>query len=157
MHQRAPVMNIRFRNIKTGRVMDRTFSGYDVSFTPAAVDRRNARYIYDDEDFYYFMDTASFEQYPMSKSDINESMCYLAEQVEIYLMFYEEKLLSLELPLIVELQVVNSPPGVKGDTAQGASKFATLETGLELLVPLFINEGDVIKVDTRSGQYVSRI
>jgi len=157
MQQRAPVMKIRFRNIKTGKVMDRTFSGYDVSFTPASVDRRNARYIYDDEDFYYFMDNASYDQYPMSKSDIHEYACYLAEQLEVDLIFYEEKLLSLELPLNVDLRVTSSPPGVKGDTAQGASKFATLETGLELQVPLFINEGDVIKVDTRTRQYVSRI
>ena len=156
MQQRAPVMRIRFRNLKTGRVVDKTFSGYDVSFTPADVDRRKSQYIYQDGDFHYFMDSQSFDQFPMDHAQISEALNFIVEQMEVDLIFYKDSPITLELPITVDLKVSSSPPGVRGDTATGASKQATLETGLELQVPLFVNEGDVIKIDTRTGQYVSR-
>ena len=156
MQPRAPVMRIRFRNLKTGRVVDKTFSGYDVSFTPADVDRRKSQYIYQDGDFHYFMDSQSFDQFPMDHAQISEALNFIVEQMEVDLIFYKASPITLELPITVDLKVSSSPPGVRGDTATGASKQATLETGLELQVPLFVNEGDVIKIDTRTGQYVSR-
>ena len=156
MQQRAPVMRIRFRNLKTGKVVDKTFSGYDVSFIPADVQRRKAQYIYKDEDFYYFMDGQSYEQFPMSSEQIGEALNFIIEQTEVDLVFFDENPISIDLPTSVDLKVVSSPPGVKGDTAQGATKFAVLETGIEISVPLFINEGDVLKIDTRSGEYLSR-
>ena len=156
MQQRAPVMRIRFRILKTGRVVDKTFSGYDVSFTPADVDRRKSQYIYQDGDFHYFMDSQSFDQFPMDHAQISEALNFIVEQMEVDLIFYKDSPITLELPITVDLKVSSSPPGVRGDTATGASKQATLETGLELQVPLFVNEGDVIKIDTRTGQYVSR-
>ena len=157
MQQRAPVMRIRFRNLKSGRIVDKTFSGYDVSFTPASVDRRTAQYIYQDGDFYYFMDNETFDQFPMNQDQISEALNFMVEQTEVELIFYDDNPISLELPITVELKVSDSPPGVKGDTATGATKIATLETGFELQVPLFVNQGDTIKVDTRTGNYISRI
>ena len=157
MQQRAPVMRIRFRNLRTGKVVDKTFSGYDVSFTPAAVDRRRAQYIYEDSGFYYFMDSETYDQFPMSADQIDTALSFIVEQTEVDLVFFEDLPIALDMPITVDLKVTSSPPGVKGDTAQGASKFATLETGLEISVPLFVNEGDVVKVDTRSGEYLSRV
>ena len=157
MQQRAPVMKIRFRNLRSGRIVDRTFSGYDVSFTPASVDRRKAQYIYPDGDFYYFMDSDTFDQFPMGAEQLGDTLDFMIEQTEVELIFFEDNPISLELPTTVNLKVVDSPPGVKGDTAQGATKLATLETGFGLQVPLFVNRGDVIKVDTRTGSYISRV
>ncbi|MBI51416.1 MAG: elongation factor P [Chloroflexi bacterium] len=156
MQQRAPVMRIRFRNLLTGRVVDKTFSGYDVSFTPADVERRKSQYIYQDGDFYYFMDNESYDQFPMDQGQVAETLDFIVEQMEVDLIFFKGTPITLELPITVDLKVINSPPGVRGDTATGASKEATVETGLVLQVPLFVKEGDVIKIDTRTGQYISR-
>ena len=157
MQQRAPVMRIRFRSLRTGKTVDKTFSGYDVSFTAAAVDRRRAQYIYEASGFYYFMDSETFDQFPMSTEQMDTALNFIVEQTEVDLVFFEDLPIALDLPITVDLKVTSSPPGVKGDTAQGASKFATLQTGLEISVPLFVNEGDVVKVDTRSGEYLSRV
>ena len=157
MQQRAPVMRIRFRRLRTGKTVDKTFSGYDVSFTAAAVDRRRAHYIYEDSGFYYFMDSETFDQFPMSTEQMDTALNFIVEQTEVDLVFFEDLPIALDLPITVDLKVTSAPPGVKGDTAQGASKFATLQTGLEISVPLFVNEGDVVKVDTRSGEYLSRV
>ena len=104
----------------------------------------------------YSWDIESFEQFPMSGDQIGKAVDFIIEQMEIDLIFFDELPISLELPLNVDLKVITSPPGVKGDTAQGATKLAELETGFELQVPLFVDEGDTIKVDTRTGEYVSR-
>ena len=157
MQQRAPTMRIRFREIRTGRVLDRSFSGYDVKLTPADVERRSAQYIYDEDDVCYFMDTESYDQFPLLKEQISEELNYLKEEMTVDLVFYEDNPISLELPITVDLQVVDSPPGLKGDTATGATKPATLETGLLIQVPLFVNEGEYVKVDTRNATYLSRV
>ncbi len=157
MQQRAPTMRIRFRDIKSGRVVDRSFSGYDVKLTPAAVERRRAQYIFDEDALYYFMDTESFEQFPLSADQITDSLPYLVEQLEIELIFHQDLPIAIELPINVDMKVTDSPPGLRGDTATGATKLATLETGLQLQVPLFVNEGETLKVDTRTGQYQSRV
>lgn len=157
MQQRAPVMRIRFRSIRSGRILDRTFNGYDVKLTQASVERRNAQYIYDDDELYYFMDNETFDQFPLSKEVIADSLAFLVEQMTVDLIFYQNNPIAIELPITVELEVVDSPPGLKGDTATGATKPAVLETGHQLRVPLFVNEGAKIKVDTRSGEYLSRV
>ncbi len=157
MQQRAPTMRIRFREIRTGRVLDRSFSGYDVKLTPADVERRSAQYIYDEDDLCYFMDTESYDQFPLLKEQISQELNYLKEEMTVDLIFYEDNPISLELPITVDLQVVDSPPGLKGDTATGATKPATLETGLLIQVPLFVNEGEYVKVDTRNASYLSRV
>lgn len=157
MQQRAPTMRIRFREIRTGKVLDRSFSGYDVKLTPADVERRSAQYIYDEDEVCYFMDTDSYDQFPLLKEQISEELNYLKEEMTVDLVFYEDNPIALELPITVDLQVVDSPPGLKGDTATGATKPATLETGLLIQVPLFVSEGEFVKVDTRNATYLSRV
>ena len=157
MQQRAPTMRIRFKEIRSGKVLDRSFSGYDVKLTPADVERRSAQYIYDEDDLCYFMDVDSYDQLPLSKDQISEELNYLVEEMTVDLVFFQDQPISIEIPITVDLKVVDSPPGLKGDTATGATKPATLETGLTIQVPLFVNEGETVKVDTRSGSYLSRV
>ena len=156
MQQRAPVMRIRFRSLRTGRIVDRTFSGYDVKLSRASVERRSAQYIYQDGDLYYFMDTDSYDQFPMSRELVEEALPYLVDQTTVDLLFYQDAPISIELPITMDLKVAESDPGLRGDTAQGGTKSATLETGLTVQVPLFVEAGQTIKVDTRTGQYLSR-
>ena len=156
MQQRAPTMRIRFKEIRSGKVLDKSFSGYDVKLTPADVERRSAQYIYDEDDLCYFMDVDSYDQLPLSKDQIADELNYLVEEMTVDLVFFQDQPISIELPITVDLKVVDSPPGLKGDTATGATKPATLETGLQIQVPLFVNEGESVKVDTRSGSYLSR-
>ena len=157
MQQRAPVMRVRFRSLRTGRVVDRTFQGYDVKLKLASVQRRNAQYIYEENALYYFMDTESFDQFPLSKEPLEDVIDYLIEQTTVNLVFYQDEPIAIELPTVVELKVTESEPGVRGDTAQGGTKPATLETGLILQVPLFVVVGEKVRVDTRTGQYLARV
>lgn len=156
MQQRAPVTRIRFRSLRTGRVTDRTFQGDDVKLIHAAIERRKAQYIYRDESLYYFMDDESYDQFPLSADQLSDSLDYLIEQINVDLIFYEGQPISIELPTAIDMTVSQTDPGFKGDTAQGATKPATMETGLVVQVPLFVNEGDKIKVDTRNGNYLAR-
>ena len=156
MQQRAPVIRLRLRELRTGRSVDRTFSGYDVKLNMAQVEHRSAQYLYNDDVFYYFMDTRTYDQYPLTREQLGEASHYLKEQVEVEVVFFREEPITVELPTFVELEVVDTPPGVKGDTAQGGTKPATLETGLTVTVPLFVNNGGVIRVDTRTGEYLER-
>ncbi len=156
MQQRAPVMRIRFRALRTGRVVDRTFQGYDVKLTPAAVERRNSQYIYSEDNLYYFMDNETYEQFPMAEDQMGDAVNYLIEQTNVDLVFSRGEPIAIDLPTSINLKIVETIPGVRGDTVQGGTKPATLETGLVIQVPLFLNEGDSVKVDTRSAEYLSR-
>lgn len=157
MQQRAPVMRIRFKSLRTGRVVDRTFSGFDVKLTPASVERRNSQYIYNDDSFYYFMDMETFDQFPMEKEQVDEILPYLVEETKVDLVFHQNVPISIELPLTVDLKVSHTDPGFRGDTAQGGTKPATLETGLTIQVPLFVETGEIVRVDTRKGLYLARV
>jgi elongation factor P len=157
MQQRAPTMRIRFRALRTGRIVDRSFSGYDVKLSPAAVERRSAQYIYSDGGLYYFMDTASYEQFPVSQERVEDALPYLTDETTVDVVFFEEAPIAIELPITVDLEVVETAPGFKGDTAQGGTKPATLETGLTLQVPLFVAPGEKVRVDTRAGAYLARV
>ena len=157
MQQRAPVMRIKLRELRTGRLVERTFQGYDVKLTPAAIDRRGSQYIYKEENLYYFMDTETFEQFPLSEEQIGDALRYLVEQTTVDVAFYRDEAVALELPITVDLKVVETPPGFRGDTAQGGTKPATLETGLVIQMPMFVNEGETVRVDTRTGEYLSRV
>ena len=156
MQQRAPVMRIKFREIRSGRMTERTFQGYDVKLDLASVERRQAQYIYSEDELYYFMDTESFDQFPMAADQMRNALPYLVEQTTVDLVFHDGKPIAIDLPITVELRVRETISGFRGDTAQGGSKPATLDTGLELQVPLFVSEGEMIKVDTRTGEYQSR-
>ncbi len=157
MQQRAPTYRIKLRNLVTGQLIERSFSGYGMKLNRAPVLNRPAQYIYQDDVHYYFMDTESFEQYPLAADTLGDAVSYLTEQVEVELVFFRDTPIAVELPTTVNLEVTDTPPGFKGDTAGGGNKPATLETGITVQVPLFINAGDKIKVDTRSGEYVERV
>ncbi|HET89489.1 MAG TPA: elongation factor P [Chloroflexi bacterium] len=143
------------RNLRTAATLQHNFISGD-RVEDIRVERRGVQYLYNDGDFYYFMDTETYEQTTLSASVLEEHIPYLKENMELVLSTYEQEPLDVELPTTVELEVVNAPLAVAGDTATGAMKKVILETGLEVQVPLFIAEGDVIRVDTRNGEYVTR-
>ncbi len=156
MQQRAPVVRMRLREVRTGRVVDRTFQGYAVKLTPANIQRRNAQYIYEENGLHYFMDTETFEQFPVSKEQIGDAVRFLAEQATLDLVFYQDEPIAVEMPITVNLKVAETEPGVRGDTAQGGTKSAKLETGVVVQVPLFVDVDETVKIDTRTGEYLSR-
>lgn len=157
MQQRAPVLRIRFRELRTGRVVDRTFQGYDVKLMPAAVHRRSVQYIYNEGDIYYFMDTETFEQSPLSVEQIGDALKFLTEQATVDIVFFEGQPFAVELPITVDLKVVEADPGVRGNTAQGGTKPVKLETGLIIQAPLFVEADETVRVDTRTGEYLARV
>jgi elongation factor P len=156
MQQRAPVTRLKLRNLRDGKVIERTFQSYTTEFSLAQVDTRPAQYLYTDGRFYYVMDMESYDQYQLTREQLGDAVNYLKEETVVDVMFYNESVINVHLPTFVELEVVEAPPGFKGDTAQGGTKPATLETGVVIQVPLFVNSGQRVKVDTRNGEYIER-
>jgi elongation factor P len=150
------IIRTRLRNLRTGTTLDKTFTSGD-RVQSIRLDHRTVQYLYNDDRFHYFMDTESYEQFPLPDEVLEEARPYLVENMEIELVSYEGESLDVELPITVDLEVTEAPPGFAGDTAQGATKEVTLETGLKINVPLFIQEGDVLRIDTRDGRYVTRV
>lgn len=157
MQQRAPVVRLRLRELRSGRTVDKTYNGYNVQLTLAPVENRAAQYIYDDGVLYYFMDSETFEQYGLDRESLGNALSFLREQMEVDVVFFRDEPIGIELPTYAELEVVDTPPPVRGNTAQGSTKPATTMTGLVVNVPFFINNGDRIRVDTRSGEYLERV
>ena len=156
MQQRAPVLSLKLRSLRSGRSMERNVPG-NQKLTLAEVDTRQAQYLYSDGSIYHFMDMSTFDQYPLTDEVVGDALQYLKEQDVVDLVFYRDSPIALELPTYVELQVANTPPSLKGNTAQGSTKPATLETGLTVNVPFFVNVGEVVRVDTRNGEYLERV
>jgi elongation factor P len=156
MQQRAPVLSLSLRNLRTGRANERNVPG-NQKLTLAEVDTREAQYLYHDGDLYHFMDMETFDQHPLTEDRMGDALHYLKEQDKVQLVFYRGEPIALELPTYVELKVVDTPPSLRGNTAQGSTKPATLETGLTVHVPFFVNTGEVVRVDTRSGEYLERV
>ncbi len=151
-----PVMRTKLKNLISGNVMDKTFSAGE-PFEMADIERRRSQYMYEDGSSGHFMDNETFEQLALPSDQIEDVLKYLKEDTEVYITYYEGKAIGVQPPTKVELKVTETPPGVKGDTASGgATKPATLETGLVVNVPLFINEGDVLIINTETGEYNSR-
>ena len=146
---------VKFRNLKTGRVIERTFKSGE-SVEAADVMEVDAQYLYNDGDEWHFMDPSSFEQYAASETAVSDSAKWLAEQAMCTLILWNGAPLSVTPPNFVDLKVTKTDPGLKGDTTSGGSKPATLETGAVVRVPLFIQENEILKIDTRTGEYVSR-
>lgn len=147
---------VKMRDLKSGRLYEHKFrSNDDVEFV--RVEKRPYQYLYNDGDLYYFMSTETYEQVPVQKELIGEQIKYLKENQIVELAFDGEEILAVELPAHVELQVVETEPGVRGDTVTNVLKPAKVETGAVVQVPIFVNEGDVIRVDTRTGEYVERV
>lgn len=143
-------------NLKTGVNLEKTFQSGD-RVQDIRLETRVAQYLYHDGDFYYFMDNTTYEQTPLTAQTLGDHVSYLRENLDVKLTFYEDQPITVELPANVDLKVVESEPGVRGDTATGANKLATMETGLKVQVPLFVNVGDTIRVNTESGAYVTRV
>jgi elongation factor P len=150
------VMRTKLRNLKSGALVDMTFKGGD-KFNEASLVRHACSYLYPEGDGYTFMDSETFEQYTLKKETVGDKARFLKEGTDVQIMFFEDTAVSLDLPIKVELEVSHTEPGVKGDTAQGGSKPAILETGATVTVPLFVKIGDVIRVNTVDGTYVERV
>ena len=151
----AAFVRTKIRNVITGAVTERTFNPTD-KFPTAFVERKDMTYSYSDGDLYYFMDPETYELVPIEEKFLGDSFKFVKEDMTCRILSYKGKVFGLEAPNFVELEVTATEPGVKGDTATNVTKPATLETGAEVRVPLFINEGDRIQIDTRSGEYIGR-
>lgn len=146
---------VKMKNLKTGRVLERTFKSTE-SVEAADVDEMNVEYLYNDGEYWHFMEPTSFEQYAADEIAVGDTAKWIKGQEVCVMILWNGSPISITPPNFVELAVAQTDPGLKGDTAQGATKPATLETGSEVKVPLFVDEGDVLKIDTRTGEYVSR-
>ena len=149
------ILTLRIKNLNTGNVVEKRFKPDD-KVEQAYLDKREMQYIYQDGDGYVFMDTETFDQTTLDREWVGDMMLYMKEGNKAHVVFYEGKPLSLELPATVELKVVDTEPSVKGATAAAQFKPATLETGLKITVPPFVGIGEMVAVDTRSGEYLSR-
>ena len=143
-------------NLRTGVSIDKNFISGD-RVQDIRLDHHTVQYLYSDGDLYYFMDTDTYEQPSLSAEILGEAVDYLTDGLTLELSTYEGEPIDIELPITVELEVVEAPPGFAGDTATGATKEVTLETGLKVQVPLFVEKGDHIRVDTRTGEYLTRV
>ena len=152
----AAFVRTKIRNVIGGAVVERTFNPTD-KFPTAYIERKEMEYSYEDGGLYYFMDPESYELVPINESELSDNFKFVKENMVCKILSYKGKVFGVEPPTFVELQVTQTDPGFAGNTATNATKPATLETGAEIRVPLFINEGDKIKIDTRDGSYVERI
>jgi len=155
MQQRQPVVKLRLRDVRSGNVTERNFQSGD-KVTPAFLEHRPVQYLYSDGDIYYFMDNESYEQIMLSSAQIGEGTNYLKEGLMLEILTCKGGTVAIELPRSVGLQVMETEPGFKGDRATAGTKPAKLETGVTIQIPLFINVGDIIKVDTRTGEYLEK-
>jgi len=152
----AAFVRTKYKNLVTGATKEDAFNPND-KYPRAHIESKEMQFLYSDGDLYYFMDNETFEQIPLTKEDVEDAIKFLKENDSANVKFYQGKVFQVEAPNFVELAVVETEPGVKGDTASNVTKSATLETGATIQVPLFVNEGDVLKVDTRTGTYISRM
>ncbi len=151
----AAFVRTKIKNVITGSVVERTFNPTE-KFPLAVIERRNMQYLYNEGDLYYFMDNETYEQMPISANTLGDNFKFVKENTDVMVLSYKGSVFGVEPPFFVTLKVTHTEPGVKGDTATNTTKPAVLETGAEIRVPLFINEGEMIKVDTRVGEYMER-
>ncbi len=151
----AAFVRAKLRNLCTGSVVEKTFNAGE-KFPKAHIERHDMEYLYEGDGNYIFMNTENYEQSELTKDVIGSAINFLKENMKVSIMFYQGKVLGIDLPNVVELAVAETDPGIRGDTATGGTKPATMETGYVVKVPLFINAGDVLRIDTRTGDYVER-
>ena len=151
----AAFVRTKYKNVKTGSVVERSFNPNE-KFEQAQLTRQDMQFIYADGDLYYFMDQDTYEQTPIHQDKIGDGIKFLKEEMVCKVVSYKGDIFQVELPITVVLEITECEPGVKGDTANNASKYATLETGAVVKVPLFVNQGEKIKVDTRTVEYLER-
>lgn len=152
----AAFVRTKYKNLKTGATREEAFNPSD-RFPKAHIETKEMQYLYNDGELYYFMDNDTYEQIPLTSDEVEDAIKFLKENDNATIKFYHGKAFQVEPPNFVELKVVEAEPGVKGDTASNVTKAATLETGAIVQVPLFVNEGDSVRVDTRTGEYMSRV
>ena len=152
----AAFVRTKIRNVISGGVIERTFNPTD-KFELAHIERKKMQYLYSDGELYYFMDEETYEQIPLTKELVADALNFVEENMTCTVSFFNGSPFSVEPENFVELQITFCEPGVKGDTATGGTKPATLETGYIIQVPFFVNEGDTIRIDTRTGEYMSRV
>ena len=149
-------IRVKVRNVRSGATLEKTFNSGD-RVQDIRLERREVQYLYPDGDLYYFMDTETYEQPALSADMLGDAINYLSDGQTVMLLTYDGETIDVELPVTVELKVVDAEPGYAGDTAQGATKEVTVSTGIKLQTPLFVEVGDVIRIDTRDGSYVTRV
>ena len=152
----AAFVRTRLKNAMTGAVLERTFSPTD-KYPEARIETKEMTYSYSDGELYYFMDVETYEQIPLNFEQVEDAIDFIKENDQVKMRFYKGSAFSVEAPNFVELKVTETEPGFKGDTATGTTKPAVVETGYHIAVPLFVNEGDTIRIDTRTGEYMSRL
>ena len=152
----AAFVRTKIRNVISGSVVERTFNPTD-KFPPAYVERKDMEFLYNDGELYYFMDSETFEQIPVNKSCLGDDFKFVKENTVCKILSFKGNVFGVEVPNFVELQIVETEPGFRGDTATNTLKAATLETGATIKVPLFIENDEIIKIDTRTGEYLSRV
>lgn len=152
----AAFVRVKMRNLKNGNVQEKTFRG-DEKIEEAYVEEKKLQYTYASGEFYNFMDQENFEEIIISKENVSDKAKFLKDNLEISAYFYKDDFLNINLPNFIEFSIIHTEPGIKGDTSKSGTKPAEIDTGATVLVPLFINTGDKIKVDTRTGQYVERV
>jgi elongation factor P len=150
------VIRTKIRNLRTGATLDKNFISGD-RVEDVRIDRVEVQYLYNDGAFYYFMNNETYEQVLLSAEVLGDSVKYLVDNMTLSISVYESEPIDIDLPTTVDLEVVNAPMAIAGDTATGVTKTVTLESGLEVSVPLFVDQGDTIRVDTRTGEYVTRV
>ena len=155
MQQRQPIVRTKLRNIRNGNVLEQAFRSGD-KFEEAYLDQKPLQYLYRDENTFHFMDAQSYHELAVNASLLGDKANYLKENFEVLGKFCDEELITIELPASVILEVTQTDPGLRGDTAKGGTKLAKIETGASIKVPLFVSTGDKVKVDTRTGEYLER-
>ena len=152
----AAFVRTKIKNVITGSTVERSFSPTD-KMPKAQINRRDMQYLYNDGDLYYFMDEETYEQTPINKDSLGDALKFVKENMVCKILFFKEQVIGIEPPTFVELEIIETEPGYKGDTATGATKPAVVETGAQVKVPLFVNQNDVIRIDTRTGEYMERV
>ena len=152
----AAFVRTRLKNIKTGAVVEKTFRPTE-KMSKAHIDRQDMQYLYTDGELYHFMNNETFDQIALNASDVGDALKFVKENENVKILSHDGNVFGIEPPLFVELEITDTEPGFAGNTAQGATKPAVVETGATVQVPLFINQGEIIKIDTRTGEYLSRV
>ena len=152
----AAFVRVKMKNVVTGAVIERTFNPSE-KLQGAEIEKREMQYLYNDGDLYYFMDNTTYEQIPLNEEQIGDALKYIKENMNVTMQSIKGKVFNVEQPMFVELEVTYTEPGFSGNTTTTSGKPATLENGLEISVPLFVNIGDVIRIDTRTGLYMERL
>ncbi len=152
----AAFVRTKLKNVITGAVLEKTFNPSE-KLQGAEIEKRDMQYLYNDGDLYYFMDNETYEQLPINKDDLGDMLRFLKENMNVKVLSFKGKVFAIEPPLFVELEITYTEPGFSGNTSTNATKPATLETGATINVPLFVNTGDIIRIDTRTGEYMERI